>query len=122
MANLLYWPPRAICILFACFISLFALDVFGEGYSFWETVLAFLMHQIPTALVALVLMIAWRWEWVGGILFVVLGLFYIVNFWGRFPLSVYFTIAGPLFLIAYLFFVNWWYKEEIRAQRLGPAG
>ena len=32
----LYWSPRILCILFAIFISLFALDVFGEGDGFWE--------------------------------------------------------------------------------------
>jgi hypothetical protein len=120
-ANLLFWIPRIICILFACFISLFALDVFGEGYSFWETVFAFLMHQIPTLLVILVLVIAWRWEWVGGVLFAALAVFYMVSTWGRFPPSVYFTIAGPLFLMSCLFFLNWRYKDEIRAHRLGPS-
>jgi hypothetical protein len=121
MANFLYWPPRIICILFACFISLFALDVFGEGQSFWETALALMMHLVPTALVILVLVIAWRWEWVGGVLFAALGLFYIVNFWGRFPLIAYVMIAGPLFLMSSLFFLTWRYKDEIRNQRLGTA-
>ena len=36
----LFWAPRILCILFAVFVSLFALDVFGEGYGFWETILA----------------------------------------------------------------------------------
>ena len=29
--RVLYWIPRALTILFALFISVFALDVFGEG-------------------------------------------------------------------------------------------
>ena len=120
-ANLLFWTPRIICILFACFVSIFALDVFAEGYSFWETVFAFVMHQIPTLLVVVILLIAWRWEWVGGLLFVALGVFYIVMSWGRFPITNYIIMAGPLFLVGVLFFLNWRYKDEIRAQRLGPA-
>lgn len=120
-ATLIFWIPRTICILFACFISLFALDVFAEYYSFWETVLAFLMHMIPTAMVVLVLVVAWRWEWVGGVLFAALGFLYIFAAWGRFPLSVYFTIAGPQFLMSYLFFLNWRYKDEIRAWRRDAA-
>ena len=31
--RVLYWTPRVLGILFALFISIFALDVFGEGYS-----------------------------------------------------------------------------------------
>jgi hypothetical protein len=38
--KVLFWSPRVLGILIAIFISLFALDVFGEGYSFWETIIA----------------------------------------------------------------------------------
>jgi hypothetical protein len=118
LANLLYWPPRVLCLLFAGFISLFALDVFSEGYGFWETALALLMHLVPTGVLILVLVIAWRWEWVGGVLFAALGVIYMVWAWGRFHPSVYVTIAGPLVLMSYLFFLNWSYRDEIRTQRL----
>jgi len=43
----LYWAPRIIAILFIVFISLFALDVFIEGYGFWETIVALFMHLVP---------------------------------------------------------------------------
>lgn len=61
------------------------------------------------------LAVAWHWEWVGGILFAALGIFYIISMWGRFPWSVYLVIAGPAFLLAALFLVNWFYREQIRA-------
>ena len=35
--QLLFWTPRILGILFALFLSMFALDVFGEGYGFWGT-------------------------------------------------------------------------------------
>ncbi len=76
----LYWIPRVVAILFAIFISLFALDVFGEGYTFWETIIALLIHLVPTYLVIITLLIAWKWEAVGGLIFIVLGLFYIFRF------------------------------------------
>ena len=67
--RVVFWLPRILCLLFAVFISLFALDVFGEGYGFWETIVAFLIHLIPTGLILIALAIAWRWEWIGAILF-----------------------------------------------------
>lgn len=79
------------------------------------------MHLVPTGVLILVLVIAWRWEWVEGVLFAALGAVYMVWAWGRFHPSVYLTITGPLFLMSYLFFLNWRYKNEIRAHRLGPA-
>ena len=114
--RVLFWTPRILCILFAVFSSVFALDVFGEGYSFWETILALLIHLVPTYIVVIALVIAWRWEWVGAILFLALGVFYIVWTWGRFPLVTYVSMSGPLFLVSALFLLNWVYRAELRAR------
>jgi len=115
----LFWTPRILCILFAVFISLFAFDVFGEGYGFWETIRALLMHLIPTGVILIVLALSWRWEWVGGALFIALGVLYLVLFWGRFHWSAYLVISGPLFLLGVLFLINWLYRAELRTQRNG---
>jgi len=109
---LLFWMPRILGALFAVFTSLFALDVFGEGYSFWETILALLMHLVPTYIIVVVLAVAWRWEWVGAILFPILGVLYLVMSRGRFPWSVYLIISGPLFLVGGLFLVNWLCRRD----------
>jgi hypothetical protein len=106
--KVLYWTPRILAALFAVFISLFALDVFGEGYSFWETLAALLMHMIPTALVLAALFVAWHWELVGGLLFLFLGGSYIILFGGRAHWTVYLLMAGPLMLIGTLFLAHWW--------------
>ena len=112
--RLLFWTPRILCILFAVFVSLFALDVFNEDYSFWETILALLIHLIPTYIILIVLAVSWRWEWVGAILFSALGLLYMLMSWGQFNLSVYLMMSGPLFLIGILFLLNWLYRKELR--------
>jgi hypothetical protein len=112
--RLLFWTPRVLCILFAGFVSLFALDVFGEGYGFWETILALLIHLVPTYVVLILLAIAWRWEWVGAILFGALGVWYILMTRGRFPWTTYLMMSGPLFLIGVLFLLNWVYRRELR--------
>jgi hypothetical protein len=109
--RVLFWTPRVLCILFAMFVSVFALDVFGEGYGFGETILALLIHLVPTYIVVVALVIAWRWEWVGAILFIALALFYLV--WsGRLDWSL--VISGPLFLVGVLFLFNWIYRAQLR--------
>ena len=113
-SRLVFWAPRILCILFAAFVSIFALDVFGEGYSFWETIVALAMHLIPTAIILVALAIAWRWEWIGGLLFIALGALYILIFpqghW-----SAYLVISGPLFLVGILFLVDWWFRARHRS-------
>jgi len=114
--RLLFWMPRVICILFAVFVSLFAFDVFEEGYGFWETILALLMHLIPTAILLLVLAVSWRWEWIGGLLFVAIGVFYVVWTWGRFPWMNYVILAGIPLLVGVLFLLNWRYRAELKTR------
>ena len=112
----MYWSPRVLGILFAILISLFGLDVCMEGYGFWETIVALLMHLIPTAIILLALAIAWRWERVGGILFILLGVSYIALFWDPERLPGYLMISGPLFLVGILFLLDGCLQSEGRTE------
>lgn len=112
--RLVFWTPRIICLLFAAFISMFALDVFDEYHGFWNRLVALSLHLIPTGILLAILAVSWRWEWLGALIFPVLGVFYILNFWGRFHWPVYAIIAGPLFLLGALFLLGWLKRGEIR--------
>jgi len=114
--RVLFWTPRVLCMLFAIFLSLFALDVFSEGYGFGETILALLIHLVPVYIVVIVLVIAWRWEWVGGILFIAFALFYLVWSWERFDWSGYLVISGPMVLLGVLFLFNWIFRAQLRTR------
>ncbi len=116
MRRVLFWTPRVLCILFAIFLSVFALDVFSEGYGLWQTIGALLLHLVPTFIVVIALVIAWRREWIGAVLFCGLAVFYVVWFWGRFPLVAYLFISGPLALVGVLFLFNWIYRSQLRAR------
>lgn len=74
----LFWAPRVLSIAFIAFLSLFALDVFGEGYGFWKTLLALKLHLIPSLVLIAVLVLAWRWEWIGAVLFAAAGMLYVI--------------------------------------------
>jgi len=90
---------------------MFALDVFSEGYGFGQTILALLIHLVPTYLVVIALIIAWRWEWVGAILFFALALFDLVSSKGG-----SWVISGPLFLVGVLFIFNWKYRAKLKTR------
>lgn len=103
----LLWAPRILGLLFAAFLSLFALDVFGSGFSPLETMVALAMHLLPVWILLFTLVIAWRWPWIGGLGFIGFGLWYIAS--ARGPTnSVYLIIAGPPILIGALFLAGWW--------------
>ncbi len=117
VSRALYWAPRTLGVLLAILLSLFALDVFGAGYGAWQTVLALLIHLIPTGLVALALAVAWRRERAGAILFAGLG--FVAAWRGGNPLPVRLILAGPLFLVAALFLAGWLHR---RAHARGQGG
>jgi hypothetical protein len=104
--QLIYWTPRVIGILIVALFTVVSFDVFVEGYSIGEALLALLIHLIPAAIMAGALAISWRWEWVGGVLFILLSVVYIVAFRGA-PIAAYLWISLPLFIAGVLFFVNW---------------
>jgi hypothetical protein len=112
-----YWTPRILSIILIAFLALFSLDVFSNGLNFWQVLFALLIHNIPTIILLLVLIISWKYEIVGGIAFILAGLLYIFLALGRnnfewYLLAYSFIIAGPAFLIGILFLVGWHRKRK----------
>jgi signal transduction histidine kinase len=75
------------------------------------------MHNIPSLILLIVLIISWKHEIVGGIAFILAGLLYIIllmmNPFEWYMLSWSLIIAGPAFLIGILFTVGWFKKKKI---------
>jgi len=69
-----HWLPRIICILAILFVSLFAADAFASGLTIWQQLGGFLIQLIPSFILLAFLIVAWKWELIGGIIFVVIGL------------------------------------------------
>ncbi len=118
VGKFVYWTPRILSILMLCFLALFSLDIFGNNYTFWETVVGLFMHNLPVFVLLAVLIISWKREIVGGVAFILAGLgyLYLALIRGEIPwyiaLSWSMIIAGPLFLIGILFIINWLKKKK----------
>ena len=72
--TVIHWVPRILCILAILFISMFALDSFTPGLTIWQQIGAFLIHLIPSFILVALLIVTWKWEYIGGIIFIVIGL------------------------------------------------
>jgi hypothetical protein len=114
----IYWIPRILSILFICFLTLFSLDVFSMNLGFLEAIGAFFMHSIPSIVLAIILAISWKYEIIGGIIFILAGISYtsllvITMIRSGFLWSYLFwilQISGIAFLIGTLFLIGWWKK------------
>jgi hypothetical protein len=118
LKQLLFWSPRVLGLLFALFVSLFALDVFGQGYSFWATIGALLMHLMPVYILLIALVIGWRWAWAGALLFIGFSIWYLIVSWGPFPLIAILVgawpLAAPALLVGLLFLLDWLYTPKLQ--------
>jgi hypothetical protein len=112
-----FWAPRILTILFALFLSVFALDVFEGKKAFLETLAALALHLIPTFLVVVLLVLAWRWELIGVVAFAGLAIAYVGLLWGRFSWVAYAVISGSLLLMSVLFLLSW--RQRVRARAVG---
>ena len=110
----IYWTPRVLSIIFILFLAVFSFDVFEMELSFWQTIGALFMHNIPSLILLAVLIISWKYEIVGGITFILAGLLYILMLLmrGWYSLSGLLLIAGPAFLIGILFIIGWLKKNK----------
>jgi len=106
--KLLLWSPRILGIVVSLFLGVFAFDALDEGIP------AFLLHMAPTLLLLLVVAASWRWEWVGGAVFIILAVLYGVPVWSRGDWLL--VISGPLLLVGLLFLWSWRHHRELHAQ------
>ena len=121
----LYWAPRILSIIFILFLSMFALDIFDMHLGFWGTILGLFMHLIPSFILVILLLVSWRYEWVGGITFILAGTLYIVwmlmtaltNPFEWYLLSWSLIIAGPAFFIGILWFLNWKNRKNFKKKK-----
>jgi hypothetical protein len=110
--KIIFWLPRILGILFAAFIASFSADVFQENLGIGETILHLLIHLIPSFILILALIIAWRKEIVGVFLYIGLAIFYLLISNGKFNLITYLVIMLPLVIIALLFYLNWHFRKS----------
>ena len=115
--NFLYWTPRIICILAILFVSLFALDAFDPKLTIWQQIGGFLIHLIPSFILLGLLILAWKFEYFGGIVLILVGLIFSVvvfrlnyrvnhSIWMSIgviaSITFPFIVAGSLFVIHHL--------------------
>ncbi len=116
----IFWTPRILSILFVTFLSLMSLDVFDMKLGFLGTILGLFMHNIPSMILLIVLIISWKHEIAGGIAFILAGIVYIIwvlmsiistGFKGYY-LAWIIQISGIAFLVGILFLIGWRQKKK----------
>lgn len=124
--KLFYWLPRLLGIVAILFISMFAFDSFEKGLSIGVQFSHFLKHLIPSFILTAFLIIAWKWEQIGGMIFTLIGLvmspfvFQLNHIRNGFniaqSLNVVLIITVPFIVVGMLFLVSHYRKRKVLAQ------
>ena len=108
LAGIIHWAPRAAALLIILFTGLFSLDVFEEGLTPLQTLGAFLMHNIPSIAMLVLLAFAWKRPAVGFWAFLAAALVFVLFFVRSFyALTNLVLFVLPLLLVASLFYADW---------------
>ncbi len=119
--TIFHWLPRVICILAILFVSIFALDAFAPGLTMWQQLGGFFLHLIPSFILAGFLIIAWKWEFIGGIIFMAIGiglspLVFMMNYQRNHSVGISFIIilmiTIPFALVGILFMISQRLKKK----------
>jgi hypothetical protein len=90
-------------LLIILFVGLFSLDVFGTGAPALEVLVGFLLHNMPSIVMLVLLIVAWKRPVVGFVAFLFVRDSYAL------PNLLLFVL--PILLIACLFYADWqWLK------------
>lgn len=119
--RIFHWLPRIICILAILFVSLFAADAFSPGLTIWQQLGAFFIHLIPSFILLAFLIVAWKWEYIGGIIFTIIGLVlspivflhnYNMNHSVGLSLGIILAITFPFIIVSILFILSCFMKKK----------
>ena len=113
--KIFYWLPRIAGIICALFCFILAFGVFAEeDWTPLEETIGFLMQLIPFLIMIILLLIAWKWEFIGGISYIILGIAIIAYMILFRPEMWYnsFILSGPLFFVGLLFIIHYFIFEK----------
>lgn len=97
------WILRGSLFLFTLFYLLFSFDIFSIEATYWQRIEQFLIHNIYTLVMFLILYIAWESENLAGFLLVGMSISMVYFFGGPSEISgdSWIMISLPFFFRAY---------------------
>jgi hypothetical protein len=104
------------------FVSMFAADAFAPGLTIWQQLGGFIIHLIPSFVLIVLLLLAWKWEYMGGIIFIITGLgmspfIFMLNYKRNHlsigaSLGVILIITFPFIVAGILFIISHFMKKK----------
>ncbi|MCJ7789410.1 MAG: hypothetical protein MUP69_04370 [Candidatus Atribacteria bacterium] len=102
MKKFIYYLPRILSILIVSFLALFILEGFSPGFGWQDS----LMHLLMALIALGATIVAWKWPKIGGWIFVLLGLKFLLMIFREPSWNNGMIIGGIPLLIGILFVIE----------------
>ena len=120
--KIIHWTPRILCILSILFVSMFAADSFESENTIGQNLASLFMHLLPSIILTVLLIVAWKWEFIGGVIFIVLAIgmspfIFMLNYNRNHfsiaqSLGIILMINFPFIFVGILFVINHYLKKR----------
>ena len=114
----LYCIPRILGILAILFIGMFSLDVFHENEPLGRQMLGFLIHNIPALMLTAILIVAWKWEHIGGTIFIIASIAGSIIFFSYSGKTGAIIVMVPFLIVGILFILHHQNYEAVTAKKV----
>jgi hypothetical protein len=104
-SSIILWSARLLALAIGVFLALFAVDEWTSEKPPSRALTGVVLHLLPSAAMLAVVVLSWRRQWIGGLVFVALAVAYAVIV--RFRLDWVLAISGPLLAAGLLFLWSW---------------
>ena len=114
------WIPRILLILLILFMGLFSLDVFGEKAPLWKILSGFIIHNIPSLVLLIILLLTWKRPLLGGIFFsvaCVLFSLWVAIFFKRYVVTDLLAFSLPMAIGAFMFYLAHCMSKKLNKQK-----
>jgi hypothetical protein len=105
MNKILFYLPRILSILIVGFVAIFILEGLSPEFSWIDS----LMHLLLTLVVLGITIVSWKWPKIGGWIFILLGLRYLLDNYDS-ELSNALIIGGIPLITGILFLIQGYKK------------
>ena len=125
-AKLFFWLPRVLGVLAISLIGVLSVDLTNGEIDSATQLQSLVIHLVPTYLLLIFFLVATRWENVGGVFFLVIGLLaspYL--FFGNYNMGYSFaesfgrilSVTIPLVFVGILFILNYENKRRMLTRK-----
>ncbi len=105
------WSARILPIVFGVFLIIFSLDAFGSG-RIAEQLEGFIIHNVPSMVIGILVFFAWKKDIIGGIGFLALGVLFTIFFHSYRDIISFSIVSLPMLLAGGLFMLAWHLEKQ----------